>query len=205
MQAAYRRLLCLGHFAQAHALKLPVAENAPVESACRVGADDHFTGLGDRLHAGSDRGGRPCDDELAVAPANQVEIEASTMGSDRDAEGDSPGRGPQPTDSAHHLRHEDSSSTGTRWRGRLREEEKRGVPTPLQQVRSITGGDTEHLGEDRADDIGDLLRTYLAPSRQPLGEGCEAGDVHEQQRAFEVTVRRLGRVGQPLESHARGT
>ena len=138
-----------------------------------------------------------------MAVAEQVEVENAAVAADRDPERDPAGRSPQPPDPVHRRRHQHGGPAGALGRGGLGEEEEGGVAAPLQQVRPVGGGHAQHLGEDRADDVGDLLRPDLAPGGQPLGEGREPRDVHEQQGALEAAVDRLRRAGEPVQGELR--
>ena len=164
----------LGCLGEQHAGGLSLAEEARVQPPSGLRTDDDLSRLGDGLHAGGLRRRRPGDDELTVAVAEQVEVEPAAVRADRDLQRDAPGGGPEASDPAHRPRHEKRRPAGTGRGVRVGEVQEDSVPTPLEEVGAVGGGDAEEFPEDRADDVTDLLGTDLAASCEAFGQRREA-------------------------------
>ena len=77
------------------------------------------------------------------------------------------------------------------------EEEEDCVTAPLQQVGTLVVCLGQQPPEDGVEDVAQLLGTFPAAARQPLGEPGEPGDVEQHQTAVDLPVGRPGRGGGP--------
>jgi len=83
------------------------------------------------------------------------------------------------------------------------EQQQDRVPAELQQVAAQGQDGFQHPGEDRLDDVGQLLRAHPAAAGQALAERGEAGDVGEQQRRIELAGPHVRLLGQPARVRRR--
>src|SRR5436309_1669347 len=77
------------------------------------------------------------------------------------------------------------------------EQQQHRVAAELQQITVVGVGDRAQRLEDVVEDVGELLRTYLAASRQPLCQWGEARYVGENDRPVDRRVHLVGRMTQP--------
>ena len=76
--------------------------------------------------------------------------------------------------------------------------DEEGVAPELEAVSAELPRDLEEAGEHQVQGVGQLLGAHLAATGQALGEGREAGDVGEHERAVERLPARFGWLVQPL-------
>jgi hypothetical protein len=86
---------------------------------------------------------------------------------------------------------------------RAREPQEQRVAAELEQAAVFPVGNGEQFGEDGAQDVRDLLGSDLPVACQALRHLREAGDVHEDHRAFDRAKREMGLLGQPADHQSR--
>ena len=163
-------------------------------SRCR--ADEHLAGAGAVLE--QDRGGRgrPCDDELPVAPVDEEEVTGARVDPGLHPEldlADGAHRLARVLDEPLHLRRRAAGPLGVRV---AREEHEERVAPELEDVAAAAVRDADQALEDAADREDQLLGACTTPRLEPLGEGGEAGQVDRDERAVEL-VPLLGRAHAP--------
>ena len=83
------------------------------------------------------------------------------------------------------------------------EEEEQRVAAELEHVAAVPLGDLDQAVEADRDPLDELLGAGLALRRQPLGQCREAGDVHGDERAFELAHARAVALVAPAADEAR--
>ncbi len=197
------RLDALGGVGEQHRSGTALAEQAFVEVARRRRAERDLAGLRDCL--GVDAGGRvgTGDDQLAVDPAHQEEVELAAVHADRDAQPHGAGRRGAPPHALESLLHAHRRRSRAQRVVLAPEQQQDGVATELEQVGVVGVGTADQLGEGGVDHAGDLLRTFPAALRERLGEIGEAGDVGEDDRPLEALCTQRRRVAQPVDRDPR--
>ena len=145
----------------------------------------------------------PGDDQLAVVATDEIEVDRAGVNCGGDAELNAAGGRSHLSDAGGGLRHEPGGATRAACGIRPAEEQEDGVASPLQQFAAARLGDVELRRERVGDDLADLLCARLAPNREPLAQGREAGDVDERERAVDGLVRAITFVFEPLEREPR--
>jgi hypothetical protein len=74
------------------------------------------------------------------------------------------------------------------------EEKQEGITTELQAVAPKGASYGQKFTEHTVEGVGEVFRSYFAPSGQPFGERCETGDVGKDQAAIDLSPHpvRLG-------------
>ena len=135
--------------------------------------------------------------------ADEEEMERAAVHARRHPQDDLPGRRVQPPDASERRPHAVSSGRRSHSVAVTGEPQQQRVAAELQQAAVLAVGDRQEAGEDRTEDVGDLLGPHLPVAGQALGHLREAGDVDEQHRAVEGSEREMGLLREPADQQPR--
>ncbi len=157
------------------------------------GRDRDLARVGPLLHRGHGGRRRAGDDQLAVRrAAGEDQVDLAGVHPLRHPQRDLAGRGLQRAERAQAPAHaEGGAARALDVVGPVEEQQQR-VAAELQQAPVVAVGLREQLGEGRAEHVDELLGPLAAALGEALGELREAGDVGEEQRAFEHPCTCLG-------------
>ena len=196
----------LGHaraVREQHGARARLAEQARIEEPRGRRAERDLAGPRDRL--GLDAGGHvgAGDDQLAVDPADEEEVELARMDADRHLQTDGPGRGGAPPHPRQRVLHSHCCRGRAQRMILAAEEQQNGVAAELEQVGMVRVGLPDQLGEGGVDHTGDLLGALAPALRERLGQIREAGDIGEHERSREALRLLAGRLAQPVDGDPR--
>ncbi|HEU4758304.1 MAG TPA: hypothetical protein VFS72_16650 [Agromyces sp.] len=195
-------LLGLGSPAQEEAGAALRADARPRQQLGGLGAEQDLRCRGRGLHLHGAGGRRTRDDQLAVGPADEEEVEGAAVQPDRHPERHVAGAGREPVDPAQLGAHGVGRGGRAQVVAFAGEQQQLGVAAELQQVGTERVGGRQQPAEGAVDDLRDLFGADVAVPCQPFGHPGEAGDVDQRHGALDVPVQAAGSLLVPVAHHA---
>ncbi|MCP2365973.1 hypothetical protein BCL57_000115 [Agromyces flavus] len=199
---AETELIDLGGPTEEDAGAAPCAEGRARKQPRGLGAEEDLRRGGRRLHVDRARGGRTRDDQLAMRPADEEEVEVAAVHSHRHPERHVARVRREPLDPPELGAHRVRGGGRPQVVILAREPQELGVAAELQQVGAERVGGGKEPSEGAVDDLGDLLGTDMAVPCQPFGHPRETGDVDERHGPLERAMQPSRRLLVPVADEA---